>query len=121
MSRTTLTEVWSDFDQGSSIFERVFNLTEADETNYYVLATDYFQYAIGWGCEDLEDDRSREFAWVLSRTPELPEAYNERTSVYIDEYLDRSFIRNTTQADEDCFGTSNFEANKIRTQFYGKN
>lgn len=74
--------------------------TEANEVNYYVLATDYFQYAIGWGCENLEDDQSREFAWILSRTPELPESYNERVDAYIDEHFDRTFLRDTEQNEQ---------------------
>lgn len=82
------------------------NLAEADETNYYVLATDYFQYAVGWACEDISATQSREFAWVLSRTPELPAAYDERVDNYINTHLDRSFIRNTTQDACDHIGRS---------------
>lgn len=71
----------------------------ADETNYYVLATDYFQYGLVWACEDLPDNRSREFATVISRTPELPESYNERVDEIIDRFMDRTFIRNTLQTE----------------------
>lgn len=71
----------------------------ADETNYYVLATDCFQYAIIWACENLEDDQSREFAWFMSRTPLLPEAYRERVETYKDRFFDRHFLRSTEQAD----------------------
>lgn len=76
---------------------------EADTSNYYVLGTDYFQYAVGWACEDLDDNRSREFAWVLSRNPELPEEYEERVDAYIDEFFDREFIRDTAQDGITCF------------------
>lgn len=84
----------------------VANLTiptsEADETNYYVMGTDYFQYAVGWGCENIEDGEnlSREFFWVLSRTPELPDSYRERVDAFIDEHFDRAHIRVTEQSDE---------------------
>lgn len=73
---------------------------EANEVNYYILGTDYFQYAVGWGCENLEDDRSREFVWVLSRTPELPESYTPRVDAYIDEHFERRFLRDTLQDEE---------------------
>jgi apolipoprotein D and lipocalin family protein len=67
--------------------------------NYYVIATDYFQYAVGWACEDLPDNRSREYAWILSRTPELPDdpVVLARIETYVDRYLDRDFIRWTEQ------------------------
>lgn len=70
-----------------------------DNTNYYVIATDYFQYAVGFGCEDLPDNQSREYAWVLSRTPDLPEEYNERVDAHIDRFFDRDFIRPTLQSE----------------------
>lgn len=74
---------------------------EADETNYYIIATDYFQYAVGWGCEDLEDEQSREFAWILSRTPELPDdpVLLARIETYVDRFFDRQFLRWTEQRD----------------------
>lgn len=74
--------------------------TEADETNYYVLGTDYFQYAVGFGCENLDGGQFREFFWVLSRTPDLPESYRARVDEYIDTFFDRRFIRTTEQDDE---------------------
>lgn len=52
-----------------------------------------------WACEDLEEERSREFGWVLSRTPELPETHVERVDNLIDEHFDRRFIRMTQQND----------------------
>lgn len=72
--------------------------------NYYVIATDYFQYAVGWGCEDIEvegEAASREFAWVLSRTPELPDdpVVLARIESYVDRYLDRQFLRWTIQSE----------------------
>lgn len=78
----------------------VVKSAEANEVNYYVLGTDYFQYAVGWGCENLENDQSREFAWVLSRTPELPENYHDRVNAYIDTHFNRTFLRDTAQDDE---------------------
>ncbi|XP_035781272.1 uncharacterized protein LOC118460775 [Anopheles albimanus] len=44
-----------------------------DESNYWVLDTDYENYAIVWSCEPIGEDRSLEYYWLLSRTPSLPE------------------------------------------------
>lgn len=75
---------------------------EADQANYYVIGTDYYQYVVGWGCEDIDEDQSREFAWVHSRTPELPKEYEERVNEYIEQFLDADLFRVTEQADEVC-------------------
>uniref|UniRef100_A0A182PVG9 Apolipoprotein D n=1 Tax=Anopheles epiroticus TaxID=199890 RepID=A0A182PVG9_9DIPT len=44
-----------------------------DESNYWILDTDYEQYALVWSCEPIGEDRSLEYYWLLSRTPALPE------------------------------------------------
>lgn len=75
---------------------------EADQANYYVIGTDYYQYVVGWGCEDIDEDQSREFAWVHSRTPDLPEEYEERVNEYIEQFLDADLFRVTEQSDEVC-------------------
>lgn len=98
-----LTEVWRKWNLVENINNAAILTTEADETNYYVLATDYFQYAVGWGCENIEEgpNQSREFFWVLSRTPVLPEEpYRERVDGIIDQFFDRTHIRSTDQLEE---------------------
>lgn len=76
--------------------------------NYYVLGTDYFQYAIGWACENIEgpdgEEHSREYAWLLSRTPELPESYIPRVDEYVERFFDSDLIRNTEQDLAICMG-----------------
>lgn len=79
------------------------------------MGTDYFQYAVGWACEDLDGNRSREFAWVLSRTPELPEQYIERVDEYVEQFFDPTFIRDTNQDDSDCF--DDIENRELRRKF----
>ncbi|XP_053680165.1 apolipoprotein D-like [Anopheles nili] len=44
-----------------------------DESNYWVLDTDYESYSIVWSCEPIGQDRSLEYYWLLSRTPALPD------------------------------------------------
>lgn len=72
---------------------------EANQANYFVLGTDYYQYVVGWGCEDEDDNQSREFAWVHSRTPDMPEEYEERIDEYVASFLDPEFFRPTDQSD----------------------
>lgn len=82
-------------------------------TNYYVLGTDYFQYAVIWACEDLEEGQSREFALINSRTPELPESYEEDVARYVERFFDPELFRETEQDFESCFGDSaNLELRK---------
>lgn len=45
---------------------------EANEQQFYVLSTDYNTFAVGWGCEDLADNKSRELQFIRSRTPKFP-------------------------------------------------
>lgn len=84
----------------------------AQGTNYYVLGTDYFQYAVVWACEDLEDDQSREYAWVMSRTPILPDAYEERVLDYKLRFFDLDLFRPTDQDIFSCFDAQNNELRK---------
>jgi len=92
---------------------------EANEVNYYVLGTDYFQYAIGWGCENLENNQSKEFAWLLSRTTEMPENYRERVDGYIEQFFDNDLIRETDQDYDRCFGSeTDPERRAMRQKFH---
>lgn len=74
---------------------------EATGVNYYVIATDYFQYAVGWACEDIGTNESREFAWLLSRTPQLPanSTYQARIDSLVDLHFDEELIRRTEQSE----------------------
>lgn len=73
----------------------------ANEVNYYIIATDYFQYAVGWACENLGLNQSREFAWVLSRTPEWPlnSTYEARVANLTSLHFDAELMRSTQQSE----------------------
>uniref|UniRef100_A0A182YPT4 Apolipoprotein D n=1 Tax=Anopheles stephensi TaxID=30069 RepID=A0A182YPT4_ANOST len=47
--------------------------TPNDESNYWVLDTDYENYALVWSCRPIGEERSRESYGLLSRTPSLPD------------------------------------------------
>lgn len=79
-----------------------------DDVNYYVLGTDYYNYAVTWGCEDLNENQSREYAWILTRMPELdpnnPTDANviARIETYKDQYLDENFLEVNNQTNFLC-------------------
>ena len=39
--------------------------------NYNVLSTDYENYTIVYGCQNLRGNKKRENAWILTRTPTI--------------------------------------------------
>jgi hypothetical protein len=111
--------------------EGLLNITyygdmQADEANYFILASDYYSFAVGWGCQDIDDNQSREFAWVLTRqaelNPEIPDDADTlaRIETYIDRHLDRNLFRWTLQSDEECFNRENAEGRRLRKQFSKK-
>lgn len=79
-----------------------FLFSGTPDTNYYVIATDYFQFSVGWACEDLPNNQSREFAWLFSRDTALPNNPEllARIEGYIDRFWDRRFLRWTDQTPE---------------------
>ncbi|XP_003436167.2 uncharacterized protein LOC11175951 [Anopheles gambiae] len=54
-----------------------------DESNYWILDTDYENYSIVWSCEPIGEERSLEYYWLLSRTPALPEDEELREKIEI--------------------------------------
>ncbi|ETN60998.1 apolipoprotein D [Anopheles darlingi] len=75
-----------------------------DRSNYWVLETDYETYSLVWSCEPLEDERSEESFWLLSRTPTLTTDRDDlfRIQSIIRRYIDRRQIRFTQQLDSRC-------------------
>uniref|UniRef100_A0A182IWD1 Lipocln_cytosolic_FA-bd_dom domain-containing protein n=1 Tax=Anopheles atroparvus TaxID=41427 RepID=A0A182IWD1_ANOAO len=52
-----------------------------DESNYWVLDTDYENYALVWSCEPIGEERSLENYGLLSRTPTMPEEAELRDKI----------------------------------------
>lgn len=84
------------------------NLTSHDdeehEVQYWIVATDYYQYSIVWACEDFVEDGepySHEGMWILSRTPSLPNdpILLARIETVIDKHFSRDHLRWTEQTD----------------------
>ncbi|XP_050088551.1 apolipoprotein D-like [Anopheles aquasalis] len=75
-----------------------------DRSNYWVLDTDYDTYSLVWSCQPLEDERSEESFWLMSRTPTLTTDPDDLFRIHsvIRRYIDRRQIRFTRQLDSRC-------------------
>ncbi|XP_049279472.1 apolipoprotein D-like [Anopheles funestus] len=65
--------------------------------NYWVLATDYDNYAVVWGCFGVGTTLRAESAWILSRTPQLSAEAAAAVQQNVDLFLNESDLRPTIQ------------------------
>lgn len=65
--------------------------------NYWVLGTDYENYAVVWGCFGVGTTLRAESAWILSRTPQLSAASLAQVQPFVDQFLDEENLRTTIQ------------------------
>lgn len=65
----------------------LIQIIPSDEPNYFVLGTDYENYAIGHSCRD-NSTHAAHFAWVLSRERGMTE---ERTDL-VNEILQNNLV-----------------------------
>uniref|UniRef100_A0A182ITN6 Apolipoprotein D n=1 Tax=Anopheles atroparvus TaxID=41427 RepID=A0A182ITN6_ANOAO len=70
--------------------------------NYWVLGTDYDNFAVVWGCFGVGDTLRAESAWILSRTPQLSAATAAEVQRYVDEFLNEENLRPTIQNEQFC-------------------
>lgn len=88
----------------------LYNVTAPDYnpntpvSNYWILKTDYTNYAVVANCRELSDDTHREAFWFLSRTYPPTAASRHEADQIIDQYFRRDYIRRTTQGIAECFG-----------------
>lgn len=92
-------------------FKAIINLTFPDFPDFgsiphFVLGTELSEYAVLWSCidfTDLNSNRSREFVFILTRTPNPGLNFNEKIDAYI---VDNNFVRDsivlTDQSEESC-------------------
>ncbi|XP_063709367.1 lopap-like [Culicoides brevitarsis] len=81
------------------------NQQEPQDTNYWVLDTDYKNFAIVWGCKNLEDGNSEEYYTLMSREKKITSNRDVRKRVMevIDQAeVDVRYIRITVQEDDVC-------------------
>lgn len=73
----------------------------ASKANYWILDTDYSNYAVIWGCEQFGNEgKSAEAAWVLARSTILSPVVQTKVNENIDKYFERSALRKTNQDNE---------------------
>ncbi|XP_053614015.1 uncharacterized protein LOC128677296 [Plodia interpunctella] len=73
---------------------------------FWILDTDYENYALAYSCVDNENDDTRNvYSWKLSRTRDLPSEYNDLFDSTIDniDVLRNSYFWPVDQADDACF------------------
>uniref|UniRef100_A0A182NRI3 Apolipoprotein D n=1 Tax=Anopheles dirus TaxID=7168 RepID=A0A182NRI3_9DIPT len=94
------------FPDGSPLEAKLnvtFDAANVDvSANYWVLGTDYDNYAVVWGCFEVAATLRAESAWILSRTPQLSAQSATEVQRYIDEFLDESDLRTTNQDAQFC-------------------
>ncbi|XP_059047399.1 uncharacterized protein LOC131842848 [Achroia grisella] len=74
------------------------------EREIWILDTDY-DYAILYSCDNLPDDQSRVYSWILSRSSTLSVASQEAVDRHINSQLDLNnvYYQDTPRNDDDCF------------------
>ncbi|KAG5681844.1 hypothetical protein PVAND_011252 [Polypedilum vanderplanki] len=73
-----------------------------NRSNYWVLSTDYSDYAFVVSCINLPASRSSESYWLLSRSTTISTAARNRANDLIEKFIDRSRIRVTNQDNTAC-------------------
>ncbi|XP_050072150.1 uncharacterized protein LOC126560032 [Anopheles maculipalpis] len=81
-----------------------------DESNYWVLDTDYENYSLVWSCEPIGEERSLEYYWLLSRTPSLPEDEELREKIH-------SLKEQNGIVDDELIITEHFAEGKVLYMF----
>ncbi|KAJ8714188.1 hypothetical protein PYW08_007808 [Mythimna loreyi] len=74
-------------------------------TDYWVLATDYTQYAFVYTCKNLNDNEMQVGSWKLSRTKQLSPNSELAINAIMDDvlYLDKRFYKIQNQTEGGCF------------------
>ncbi|XP_037876122.1 chlorophyllide A binding protein isoform X2 [Bombyx mori] len=91
---------------GSGLLEVTIVRTSATVTaNYYILATDYTNYALVYSCRNLANGNRRVGSWKLSRTTSLSTQANNVMNAVITntQGLLEDYYQSTSQSEDTCF------------------
>ncbi|KAI7810292.1 apolipoprotein Da, duplicate 2 [Triplophysa rosa] len=78
---------------------------DAPASPYWVLATDYDNYTLVYGCTEALDLSYVEFAWIMSRTRTLPkETFSELLDILKSNNINTAMFTETDQRPELCSG-----------------
>ncbi|XP_045502727.1 uncharacterized protein LOC123699752 [Colias croceus] len=83
-----------------------------NNVDYWILATDYNDYALAYSCTNLENNYRRVYSWKLSRTKNLTQTANNAMNNVINNInvLDERYYQSTNQTDAGCFHLPEFAA-----------
>ena len=71
-----------------------------DEFKY--LSVDYDDYAVVYNCRNIDENKSVQNVWVVSRTPNLSDNGKSKVHAILDEHFDRSKIKSVKQNPDIC-------------------
>lgn len=71
-------------------------------SNYWIMDTDYDNYAVIYSCKNLSENKSAEAAWVLSKQRTLKSQVVATVDSLVDQYLSRADLRRTEQSQSIC-------------------
>lgn len=77
-------------------------ITANTQSNYWVLSTDYENYSIVFYCKNIDNNKSAQLAWVLSRQPELNPSVQSFVYSLLDKHFVRSEMYKSVQSAEIC-------------------
>lgn len=93
-------------NDGSAKLNVTFNVNGINVTSeYWVLATDYENYAYVYSCTNIDEETRSVFSWKLSRHPELTAAANTSISGIMNtiNVLDERYYVQRSHSEDDCF------------------
>ncbi|XP_058454141.1 apolipoprotein D-like [Malaya genurostris] len=73
-----------------------------NSSNYWIMDTDYDNYAIIYSCKNISHSKSAEAAWVLSKQRTIQPDSRSIVDRLVDKYLSRSDMRVTEQSQSIC-------------------
>lgn len=73
-----------------------------NNSNYWIMDTDYDNYAIIYSCKNLSENKSAEAAWVLSKQRTILPEVQPTVDQLVDRYLVRADMRVTEQSQSKC-------------------
>ena len=84
------------------LFCQSFSVTNPFSDEFKVLSTDFINYWTLYDCKNIDNGRSKNLFWILSRTSKLNENVKSAVDDLIDKYFDRRGIILVNQNSDLC-------------------
>ena len=72
------------------------------EDKFKVLSTDFINHLILYECKNIDNGKSQNILWIMSRTPKLDESVKTTVDDMMDKYFDRKGIIFVNQNSDLC-------------------